>query len=67
MASLSHLLCKSKYQGVEDTKRKVKELHGCVVSAAEVVIIIIVVVISVLLACLTHPCGSMEGGGAQWS
>ena len=28
-------------QGIEDTKRKVKEMHGCVVSCAEVVIDII--------------------------
>ena len=27
-------------QGIEDTKRKVKEMHGCVVSCAEVVIYI---------------------------
>ena len=33
-------------QGIEDTKRKVKEMHGCVVSCAEVVIDIIFCVFS---------------------
>ena len=46
------------HQGVEDTKRKVKELHGCVVSAAEVIVNIIVICVLLFFGrhAHTHVC-----------